>query len=65
VVFDLKTVFHLEFVDRLVICLHTKFLKRYCNVALIICSTKLVAKKYFVTAATWFYALWRHYLENL
>jgi hypothetical protein len=65
VVFDLKTVFHAQFVDRFVICLHTKFLKFYCSVALFICSSKLVAKESFVTAATWFYALWRHYLGKL
>jgi hypothetical protein len=44
VVFDLNTVFHAQFVDRSVIYLPNKFLKRYCIVALIICSTKLVAK---------------------
>jgi hypothetical protein len=64
VVFDLKTVFHAQFVDRFVIYLHTKFLKRYYSVALIICYTKLVAKESFVTTATWFYALWRHYFEK-
>jgi len=64
VVFYLKTVFHAQFVDRFVIYLHTKFFKRYCSVALITCSIKLVAKESFVTAATWFYALWRHYLER-
>ena len=65
VVFDLTTVFNAQFVNRFVIYLHTKFLKRYRSVALIICSNKLVAKEFFVTAATWFYALWRHYLEQL
>lgn len=55
---------HRQFVEWFVIYLHTKFLKCYCSVALIICSTKLVAKESFVTAATWFYALWRLYLEN-
>jgi len=65
VVLNLTTVFNAQFVNRFVIYLHTKFFKRYCSVALIICSTKLVAKESFVTAATWFYALWRHYLEKL
>ena len=64
VVFYLKAVFHAQFVERFVINLHTKFLKRYYSVALLIYSTKLVAKESFVMAATWSYALWGHYLEK-
>ena len=63
--FDLTAIFNAQFVNRLVIYLRTRFLKRYCSVALIICSTKLVPKKSYATTATWFYALLIHYLEKL